>query len=107
MSIFSSFRKASVSKQHKSDEGQYQLEELREMLYQNVHSLNCLRKSLNGCELFKKAKKDKYIRYVDQFLIDLDEEIVDINGELGKSSYIDTYKVEEYRQRVNEIISSI
>ncbi len=53
--------------------------------------------------VLSKNQRIKYIQLVDQFLIDLNEEIVDLNGELTKDQVPES-RIEEYRTRVNDLI---
>ncbi|CDW87838.1 UNKNOWN [Stylonychia lemnae] len=82
------------------------MQEIREMLYQNVQDLNTVKNSLIDCYRLPKSKRQQQIRVVDQFLIDLNDEIVDINAEISKGHLNDGI-VEDFRMRVNELISSI
>lgn len=61
-----------------------QLLELRDMLYQNVNDLNDVLEALIDCFRLPKSKRSSQIRLIDQFLIDLNEEIVDITSEIIK-----------------------
>ena len=81
-----------------------QLIEIREMLYQNINDLNQVKNSLIDCFRLPKSKRLQQIRIVDQFLIDLNDEIVDINEEINRN-FVSEDAVEEFRNRVNEMIN--
>eukprot|EP00347_Sterkiella_histriomuscorum_P000603 403375211 len=65
--------------QTQSDDQLHQLQELREMLYQNVADLNAVKNSLIDCRRIPKSKRNQQISLIDQFLIDLNEELININ----------------------------
>ena len=54
------------------------------------------------------------MQLLDQYLIDLNEEIVDINYELAKDSGIpeeayspDAFKIDDFKRRVTDLLDSI
>ena len=87
------------------------------MLYSQVRDLTYIKNALVDCFRMPKSQRQESVVIIDQFLIDLNEEIVDINGELkeeddrlesvGRRNQITEDLVEEYRERANQLISVI
>jgi len=92
------------------------------LLYENIQSLSTLKETLGQCLEIGKSMKSKYLSLMDMFLIEINEEIVDLNSEikridaqedrdLADSRYETESEVEEemerledFRMRINDLI---
>lgn len=82
------------------------------MLYLQVKDLTAMKNALIDCFRMPRCKRQEQILTIDQFLIDLNEEIVDLNGDLNEDGDEETPQVnedmvDEYRERVNQLIDQI
>eukprot|EP00347_Sterkiella_histriomuscorum_P007167 403350003 len=85
------------------------------MLYQNVADLNAVKNSLIDCRRIPKSKRNQQISLIDQFLIDLNEELININYAIPNYEQSEEFSnqnmgdetVEDFRIRINELIGNI